>query len=365
MPSLSRWIFSLALTAGLLAALLSGCASKTAQVEDKPFQPKYRTIGHQMLAMEKDLGAKESDLRRLDAVIGRAVAVIDRKVSYGPKEAASVLETIHIIVKESYTYRPQRLLHQGLKANQLDCDLFVALYQSIAEVVKLPIQAVVAPLHTFVRWRLDGGGHLNWETTNGSETADQYYLSGSYLEGNQHFYRPNFDLTPGIESGAYLRGLTNLEFLAIPHINLAARYLELYQALPADRPRPRLNLEKALKHLQTAVSLDAKRPEAHHGLGIILNLLDRRREALASLDRAVSLFSQDPGYHFDRGMIWLAEGNLERSAEDLSQAYRLNPGHKQAAFALAALYRRKGDLAESENWWKKAVAPPPVSEGAK
>jgi len=359
LPSLLRFMSPLALVAGLLTALLAGCAPKTAQVEKNPYQPKYRTIGHQMLALEKDLGAKESELRRLETVIDRAMMVIDRKLSYGPKEAASALETISIVVKESYSYRPQRLLHQGLKANQLDCDLFVSIYLSIAEVAKLPIQAVVAPLHTFVRWRLDNGSHLNWETTNGSETNDQYYLSGSYLEGNHHFYLPNFDLAQGVATGAYLRGLTNPEFLTIPHINLAARYLELYQALPLDRPRPRLNLEKALKHLRTAVSLDAKRPEAHHALGIILNLLDRRREALASLDRAISLFPQDPGYYFDRGMIYLLEGNLERAAADLNQAYHLNPGQKRAAFALANIWRRKGNQAESENWWKKAIAPPP------
>lgn len=355
-----RWIPLIAWGAWLFLALTPGCASTPPEVRPEPFQPKYRTTAHQMLVLEKPFGAELADVKRLETVIGRAETVIEQKYSYDPTEASSILETIYIVVKENYAYRPRRLLHQGLKSNQLDCDLFVAVYLSIAEVMRLPINAVVAPLHTFVRWRLSNGKHLNWETTTGRERLDDYYLSGAYLGNNDHFYRPNFNLAPGIKTGAYMRGLSNREFMAIPHINVAARYLEKYQKMPDKGPRPCQSLEKALRHLRIAVSLDAKRPEAYHGQGVVLHLMGRNVEALASLDEAVSLYPEDPMYYFDRGRVYLAVGNVEQAVIDLTQAYHLNPLHKQAAFELASLWRRLGNKQESESWWKKAVSPPPA-----
>lgn len=60
----------------------------------------------------------------------------------------------------------------------LDCDTASFLYLAIADALKLPVQLVEVPGHNFVRWSFPDGTHLNFETMDGIERPDDYYLTG-------------------------------------------------------------------------------------------------------------------------------------------------------------------------------------------
>jgi len=63
----------------------------------------------------------------------------------------------------------------------VDCDTASFLYLGVADQLRLPLYLVVIPSHnrrlghTFVRWR-EGSHYLNWETMDGLEQTDEFYL---------------------------------------------------------------------------------------------------------------------------------------------------------------------------------------------
>ena len=58
----------------------------------------------------------------------------------------------------------------------LNCFDYCAIYIAISEVIKLPILLVPIPKHVFVRWKFNSQNSVNWETTEGLERNDDYYI---------------------------------------------------------------------------------------------------------------------------------------------------------------------------------------------
>lgn len=78
--------------------------------------------------------------------------------------------------------------------------------------------------------------------------------------------------------------------------------------------------------------------------GIVYSRLDRNREALAALARAVNLEPRDTDLRLQQASLHLREGNRADAIAALTALLAIDPAHLEALRTLAALRRENGDL---------------------
>ena len=125
------------------------------------------TVGQIELDLEaQTLGVNSTSELFLEYILIRAEDMIDR--GQAPQ---LVLKSIETLLEDLSFMLPKsgdvQLFGEALKAGSTgirlrDCDIGTYLYLSIAERLKLPLSAVIAPQHIFVRWRNDDGSYFNW-----------------------------------------------------------------------------------------------------------------------------------------------------------------------------------------------------------
>jgi len=99
----------------------------------------------------------------------------------------------------------------------VDCDTTSYIYLGVAERLGLPLSMVVIPSHnrrpghTFVRWR-EGKSHLNWETLEGMERGNDYYVNEWRLSRAE------------IRAGAAMRDLSPIEVIGYQHTVLGIQW---------------------------------------------------------------------------------------------------------------------------------------------
>ena len=207
--------------------------------EDKAQIIKEKTLAHEIIDLETEdikksasgtiLNAFEAK-KNLDELIIEARNRIKIKNHYTKKDAISFLENIDEIIKEKgFTYKVNTLLTEGLQTKKIDCDNYSMIYLSIAEALGLPeksLVAVKAPSHVFVRFNLDDGKYINWETTTGFEASDDFYIEKGNISES------------AINKGIFLKSLTKKETLGITYFNKGNAF------------KDQSNLEKGIKALK-------------------------------------------------------------------------------------------------------------------
>src|SRR3989339_1631199 len=104
------------------------------------------------------------------------------------------------------------------------------IYLSIADALNLPLVAVYAPQHIFVRFILNVEG-INWETTSARERGNDYYRSWLNISDES------------IRNGVYLRNLTRQETMAVVYGNRGNAWVD------------KGNLDRAIDDYNTAIKL--------------------------------------------------------------------------------------------------------------
>jgi tetratricopeptide (TPR) repeat protein len=106
-------------------------------------------------------------------------------------------------------------------------------------------------------------------------------------------------------------------------------------------------LDRAVQNARTALSYDRDDIEAHMILGEVHSLQGRHDDALAEVDRAVTLNRSYAASHSQRGSILLWMGRAEEAVPELEAAFDLDPYLPPGdAFSLGLAYytlRRHGD----------------------
>lgn len=342
----------------LLVAILAGCAAPSSQPAPTAPPAKAKapaaTIAHTVLELEADLGAGPKEVKRLNRVVNKASAEVALQPRGGQARAHHILRTIDRVVRSNYGYQERRLFFEGLSGGGLDCDLFTIVYLAVAQRQHLPIKAVVAPRHSFVRWHFSNGQYLDWETTVGAPKDDSYYLSGDYLGETGPNSRSNYDLDQAVAQGAYLRSLTPSEFMAVPYVNAGVAHMMMGKK-SKDTAYSRRHLQRAYRLFTQAIQRDPKRVEAYHGLGLVKLFMGNKRGALASLNQAAQLFPGNPILRFDRGTLRLALGDTDGAIKDFQAAWYLRPNDKRTAFSLSVAYGQKNDKKQADLWWKRSM----------
>lgn len=250
--------------------LLNSCTFIREEVRFEKALFRYETTAHEFLDIEAGLGVTGSDYQALDDMIYETQKRIKVKPEYTKKEAINVLETIDVILEDwGFEYKRNTLLNQGLKNKKIDCDNYSVIYVGIAEALKLPLKAVRAPMHVFVRWRFNNGECMNWETISAKERPDEYYKLWLRISEES------------IKKGVFLRSLSRKEFCSVAYHNRGFALRKLGKD------------EEAIKSYDKAIKLNPNYPEVYNNKGYVLYKLGRYEEAISNFNKALEL---NPNY---------------------------------------------------------------------
>ncbi len=286
------------------------------------YSPRYQTIAHQFLDIERDAGLEVTSLEyhTLDALLDEAQQRI--KVSSTDKlfEATKALKTIDELLRETgFQHEDNVLLSEGLKEKTpkpITCLGRTAIYKAIAEILNLPIVAVSAPEHVFVRWHLKDM-YINWETTLGKEVKDFLYV----ITHNIH--------EKSRENGVYLKSITRNEILT-GHYHSSVGYTL----------RRKGKHQQALKHHLKAIELDSSYPEGFNNVGVVLTVSSKYAEALSYFIRALRLNPNSARAHYNCGCLYFRQENFEKAATYFMKALELNPDYREAKKGLELSVRK-------------------------
>ena len=119
-----------------------------------------------------------------------------------------------------------------------NCHNMAIIYLSIADALNLPVYAVQAPNHTFIRWYMGENNYFNWETTSSKHYTDEQYMDSMGITGNISV----------IKAGVYFRSLTRKETFVIQYDNLGFYWFWKAQTIYKEA-----NIDKAVKYYKKAV----------------------------------------------------------------------------------------------------------------
>ena len=153
--------------------LLTPCVSNSQSLN-------IRTYGEIRLDLEK--GTMQKDHRELEKIMAEAQVAIPTLKTNDYNSAMQALEAMQIfLAKKGFSYHSQDFLNKGLRTKKIDCDIYSILFMSMAEKKGYPVKMVEVGAknkigsHAFIKWYLDNGEVINWETTSGfaySQTKD-------------------------------------------------------------------------------------------------------------------------------------------------------------------------------------------------
>lgn len=116
------------------------------------------------------------------------------------------------------------------------------------------------------------------------------------------------------------------------------------------------DLEEATRWYAGAIAVDSSFIQAYSALGHAYILLNRPREALAVLDRAISV-APDSRYIYlvqkNRGKAYTALGEVRSAIGALEQSFKLNPQVSETVLLLAEAYEAAGRKKESISRWEQ------------
>ena len=116
------------------------------------------------------------------------------------------------------------------------------------------------------------------------------------------------------------------------YLNLA----DLYRETGQETQGKQLLLE--------ALAISPGSAPVHHALGLLLVRIGQREQSLFHLERALELEPDNSRHAYVYGVALNSMGKSSRAVSVLEQALRLNPHHRDLLFALATIYRDRGDF---------------------
>lgn len=297
----------------------------------KRYRDKYDTIGHQVLDLETEFGAADSDYGALDDLIDKVKDRIEFK-EYAKGDAAQILGAIGDILHEKgFRYEEEHLLfNQGIKEKVLDGYKAAVIYLSIAQAIELPLVAVNVPRHTFVRWKQDGQ-YFNWETIIGSELGDEDYIRNRNLPQES------------IDNNIFLRELTNKEIIALEYIQRGIAWSE------------RDDLKKAIRDFSRAIRLYPNSPLAHYNRGYAWGQKNKLNRALNDYNKAIELNPNFLDAYDERGDIWHRKNNTEKALEDFNRAIMLDPDSAATYNNRGRIWTQRGDINNALDDFNEAI----------
>lgn len=238
--------------------------------------------------------------------------------------------------RRSFESWPQNSRRSAMIAEKLpgpfhaaDCDTASFIYLAVAERLNLPLRLVIIPSfnrrtgHAFVRWR-EGSHHLDWETGDGREPPEGYYLKTWKIP------------VAAIGAQAALADLAPSQVLGCAHHLLAVHY---------EREKA---YERALQELSRALELFPQNLDARREFAWVAatapGVRDRRvAEAITHASFVVRL-ANDPDAHDTLAAAYASAGMFDLAVK----AERAALSHSERAIQFKLDYTRRLRLYEQK-----------------
>jgi uncharacterized protein (TIGR02996 family) len=123
-------------------------------------------------------------------------------------------------------------------------------------------------------------------------------------------------------------------------------------------------IEEMLAWAKVAVALRPDSPFAHNQLSHAWRAKKDWGEAEASARRAIALGRKYPRYagaHIGLGNVFLEKGDLDAAEVSYRAALAIDPDAAGICYDMGLVYDRRGNLAEAEKWYRKAVRAAPMN----
>ena len=357
------------------------------------YEPKYKTIAHEVLGLEYEVGVVDEDYRLLDEIIDEAKARITVKEQYTKADAIEIFQTIDRILEEQgyeSKLNSPALINPGFKTQKdgkkhIDCDRYSFICLGIADELNLPMAVTLAPSHIFPRMHLSDGTYANWESLK-NVFVKNLILDGrsigsgvtELLNRNQSDddYIGNKQITQNqIDKGLYLRSLglredatfgledNRNELFAlvlgeigyhfaneIKNYDRAVQYYDKAIELGFAHPEffynvgmahsNREDYEKAREFYEKVAELDEDNFKAYEGIGITYLFQEEHDKAIAAFEERIIRKSDSLGYSnlgaalYSRSLETGSNADKERAIESFEYALKLNPNDQSARYNL-------------------------------
>jgi tetratricopeptide (TPR) repeat protein len=123
------------------------------------------------------------------------------------------------------------------------------------------------------------------------------------------------------------------------------------------------DVDEAMKTFRRVIALRPDDALALYNLGLLLKRVDRTRDAIDALQRALAIEPR-PEVGFALGTLYLHEGDFARAAAALEAALAAQPRFVDGYITLAAVLKARGQLPESIDALRRAIALQPDSWSA-
>ena len=123
------------------------------------------------------------------------------------------------------------------------------------------------------------------------------------------------------------------------------------------------DVDEAMKTFRRVIALRPDDALALYNLGLLLKRVDRTRDAIDALQRALAIEPR-PEVRFALGTLYLHEGDFGRATKALEAALAAQPRAVDGYITLAAVLKAKGQLPESIDALRRAIALQPDSWNA-
>ena len=258
--------------------------------------------------MESAAGANGSDKRKLEGIINGAVKMLKEKRlvknggEYKQEEAEKIIGELDKYLFFEKHFRVSRnetgvvLLLEALRTNQWDCDLTSFVYLGIADKLRLPIFAVCAPSHMFIRW-VAPDWSFNWDTTRREYRSDYWYTK-----------RSNISLV-SVKNGVYLAALTRQETLAFGYHNTA-------YFLATEKKK----WAEAIKLLDVATGLNPHIAMSFDLRGECNMQINSLKSALRDFEKSSELDPGDPYTRVHKAEAYAFNENIDKALTALDSA---------------------------------------------
>ena len=123
------------------------------------------------------------------------------------------------------------------------------------------------------------------------------------------------------------------------------------------------DVDEAMTTFRRVIALRPDDALALYNLGLLLKRVDRTRDAIDALQRALAIEPR-PEVRFALGTLYLHEGDFGRATKALEAALAAQPRAVDGYITLAAVLKAKGQLPESIDALRRAIALQPDSWNA-
>jgi tetratricopeptide (TPR) repeat protein len=289
----------------LISSLIPICSGATAASKSNPSLGSW--LARKACSIQERPSAAEATIEGcpgLDAFVARG-----REIVTGSSGAADTIDRLNVYFFQAEGFQATHDLSSSehllpgpvLAGKKGYCVGLATIYLILAKELNLPVHAVAAPQHVFLRWD-DGSFRRNIELfQEGRPVLDKDYTDNQKIPQES------------IDDGVFLVNLTDKQFLGLIYQNLGV--------LGSQQGK----FEESGKDYARAIHLNPKLAAAFYNRGNDELKQKQYREAVRDYTKSLELYPTDAWALWNRGLAWEGLGEPENEKKDKARARDLAP----------------------------------------